>query len=117
MPLTPQEENFCDHLDYENTHIPADPGMPVPACNWMTAHRLSQRRIWNILMLRRWERKDPMLPEEPPKPYAPAWNTAEEAERRNQKLEKEANDARPAGSPPLGEAWKHISDSDSDSNC
>ena len=103
MPLTSKEMNFCDHLDYENTHVPGDPGMPVPACNWMTAHRLSQREIWNILMLRRWERKDVMLPEKPTHPYEPAWETGEEAKKRNQELAKEAEDARPAGSPSLGE--------------
>lgn len=85
MPLTPEEINFCDHLDYENFHCP-EGKMPVPACNWMTAHGLPQQDIWNILMIRRWVRKDVMAPPEPPEPYAPAWKTGEEAKRRNQEL-------------------------------
>jgi len=98
MPLTPQEKNFCDHLDYESTHAPYEEGVPVPACNWMTSHRLAQADILNILMLRRWERKDPMLPEKPSEPYAPAWETTEEARRRNKKFAKEAEDANPTSS-------------------
>ena len=95
MPLTPQEINFCDHLDYENSHVPADPGMPVPACNWMTAHRIQQSDIENILMHRRRERKDVMETPKPSEPYAPAWKTGEEAKRRNQELAKEAEDTNP----------------------
>lgn len=93
MPLTPQEKIFCDHLDYENVTCPGDPDLLVPACNWMTAHGLSQMDIWNILMLRRWERRDVMLPEKPSEPYAPVWKTGEEAKERNRELEEEFQDA------------------------
>ena len=103
MPPTPQEKNFCDHLDYESTHAPYEEGVPVPACNWMTAHCLPQADIWNVLMLRRRERMDPMLPDKPSEPYAPAWKTAEEAKRRNWELAKEAEDAKRTGRPSLGE--------------
>jgi len=96
MPLTPQEKNFCDHLDYESTHAPYDKDpIPVPASNWMTAHDVAKTDIWNILMLRRWERKDVMLPEKPSESHAPAWKTGEEAKRRNQELAKEAEDTNP----------------------
>ena len=101
MPLTLQEKNFCDHLDYESTHAPYEEGFPIPACNWMKAHRLVQEDIGNILMLRRGERKDVMLPEKPSKPYAPAWKTGEEAKRRNQELAEEADDATRTGRTPL----------------
>jgi len=59
----------------------------------MTAHGLSQMDIWNILMLRRWERRDVMLPEKPSEPYAPVWKTGEEAKERNRELEEEFQDA------------------------
>ena len=95
MPLTAQEMVFCDHLDYESTHAPYEEGVPVPACNWMKARRLVQADIWNILMLRRWKRKDPMLPEKPSEPYASAWETAEDAKKRNKELAKEVEDVDP----------------------
>jgi hypothetical protein len=90
-------------LDYESTRALYEEGVPVPARNWMAVHGVSQSEIENVLMLRRWERKDVMLPENPSESYAPAWETAEEAKRRNKELTKEADDARPAGIPPLGE--------------
>ena len=93
MPLTPQEKNFGDHLDYESTHAPYEEGVPVPACNWMKARGLVQPDIWNILMLRRWERKDVMLTPKPSEPYAPAWKTCQEAKQRNQELAEEFGDA------------------------
>lgn len=90
MPLTPQEKNFCDHLDYESTHAPYEEGVPVPAHNWMTIHGVFQSEIENVLMFRRWERKDVMLTPKPSEPYAPAWKTAEEARERNGELAEEA---------------------------
>lgn len=102
MPLTSEEKNFCDHLDYENTHVPSINGFPVPASTWMTTHHLTQSCICNILMLRRVERGDPMLPEEPSEPFAPAWRTAGEARGRNVELAEEAKDARPDESPASG---------------
>jgi len=95
MPLTPQEKNFCDHLDYESTHAPYEEGVPVPARNWMTVHGVFQSEIENVLMFRRWERKDVMLTPKPYEPYAPAWKTAEEARRRNQELANEAKETDP----------------------
>ena len=103
MPLTPREKNFCDHLDYESTHAPYQEGVPAPASNWMTAHRISDSEICNILMLRRLERNDPMLPEEPSEPFAPAWRTPEKARRRNVELAEESRDARSADGSASGE--------------
>jgi hypothetical protein len=103
MPLTTQEQVFCDHYDYEGTHSPYEESIPVPARNWMRAYRVQERDIENILRVRRRDREDSMLPEKPIEPFAPAWKTADEARRRNQDLAEEANDARPTGSPTLGE--------------
>ncbi len=95
MPLARQEKNFVDHLDYESTHAPYEEGVPVPARNWMTVHRVTEREIENILTIRRRERKDPMLPEKPLEPYTPGWKTGEEAKMRNQELAEEAEEADP----------------------
>ena len=84
--LTPEEKNFCDHLDHEDTHAPYEKGVLTPACEWMKLHGLTQQDIWDVLMLRRRERKDVMLPEKPIQPYAAAWTTAEEAKSRNREL-------------------------------
>ena len=102
MPLTQQENNFVDHLDYESLELTGHPGMPVPACNWMTAHRLSAMEIINVLNLRRLERGTPEV-KEPTELYAPAWKTGEEAKRRNQELAEEADDAKRTGRTPHAE--------------
>jgi len=86
-PLTPKERNFCDHLDYENSHVPGDPGMPIPAISWLNNSSLSSSSdITNILTLRRMERKDEMLPKKPEASFAPAWATGDEAKARNAEL-------------------------------
>lgn len=92
MPLTQQENIFVDHLDYEAFEITSNPGGPVPATNWMTAHRVVPMDIINILKLRRDERRELIIPK-PSEPYAPAWKTGEEAKERNQELAEEFRDA------------------------
>jgi hypothetical protein len=90
MPLTPEERNVCDHLDYEVTHHPGDPTMSIPAIEWRNNLALSSRDIENILTLRRRERKDVMaLPEKPEVSFIPVWATREEAKARNAELASE----------------------------
>ena len=59
MPLTPQERNFVDHLDHEAFELTSRVGGPIPATNWLTAHRVTTTDIVNILNLRRVEREGP----------------------------------------------------------
>ena len=83
--LKPEEMNFAAHFDYESCNL-GEPGFPMPAHNWMTAHGVAELEIFNILALA--ERVNPgNIPEEPPEPFAPAWKTAEEAKQRNSELE------------------------------
>ena len=100
MPLTPQEENFCNHFDYESRDL--SKGRRLPAHEWMKDHRVREMDIWSILVVRERQRKTPIA-EKPERPFEPAWESAQQAERRNHDLAEEANDERPTGTLPLGE--------------
>lgn len=93
MPLTQQEKNFVDHLDREAFELASRVRVPIPATNWLTAHRVTTTDIVNILNLRRAEREGPPRVPDLTEPYAPAWKTGEEAKERNRELEGELQDA------------------------
>lgn len=89
MPLTPQEENFCNHFDYESRDL--SKGRPLPAHEWMKAHGVGEMDVWNVLLLQERQRKTPIA-EKPEQPFEPAWESAQQAKRRNRELVEEAND-------------------------
>lgn len=88
MPLTQQEKNFVDHLDYEAIEATSGRSALIPATRWMIAHQVTSTDIVNVLNIRRFERGTPEV-KEPTEPYAPAWETAEKARERNSELEEE----------------------------
>jgi len=89
--LTDKERVFCDHFDFESRDLTKP---DIPAHEWLKAHGLREMEIWEILIARGRERTT-NLPEKPEEPFALAWETAEEARRRNREMLQETTQTNP----------------------